>query len=84
MREKKVESESVKNKVIGQGGREGFAPQVEIQMIGEIIYLGSFFSKNGGPQKDVKMRAEGGLKTFGAIKIIVDVRNVILGMRREL
>ena len=45
------------------GGREGVAPQVEVEMnrkIMEIVssfkFLGSCFSNDEGPQKDVKIK----------------------------
>ena len=44
-------------------------------------YLGSSLSKDGGPQEDVKLRVDGELKTFRAIKIMVNVR---MDVEREL
>ena len=47
-------------------------------------YLVSYLSKDGGPHKNVKMRLVEELKTFGAMKIMCNIRGVSLSVRRKL
>ena len=68
--------------------REEVAPQVAVEMNDEAMevesyfeYLGSSFSKDGGPQEGVKLRVDEGLKTFRAMKIVLKVR---MDVKREL
>ena len=87
MPEKEVESERRKS----GDGREGFALQMEVEMTWVIMevmsslkYLGSCFSKKGGPQKDLKIRVSVGLKGSGAMKLTFYVWSLSLDMKREL
>ena len=47
------------------------------------MFLVSYFSNDGEPQKDVKIRVEQGLKTFGAMNMMFKVRNESLGVKRK-
>ena len=53
---------------------------MEVEINGKIVkvlsyfkYSGSCFSKTGGQQEDVKMKEGEGLKTFGAMKMMLMV-----------
>ena len=47
-------------------------------------YLGSCFSRDRGPQEDVKTKLGEGLKSFGTMKIIYNVTNLSLGVKWRL
>ena len=48
------------------------------------MYLGSCFSCDGGVKEDVSMRVGEGMKTFGAVKRLWNVRSVNVRAKREL
>ena len=62
-------------------GREGFAPQVEVEVNGKskkfvssFQFRKAFCSKDGRPQADLKIRVGEELKAFGAMKLVFNVR----------
>ena len=46
--------------------------------------MGSYFSRDGGAPEYFIMRVGEGLKTFDALKMMFNVRNVSLGVKWEL
>ena len=50
-----------------------------MEVVKSFKYLGSCFRKNEGLQEDVEMSVDVELKTFGAMKMMFNVRNVSLG-----
>ena len=71
--------------------RIGITPQVEVEIndenVEDLSSISCFrrcSSKHGGPEDNVKMSAGEGLQTFGALKRILNVRSVSLGVKREL
>ena len=44
--------------------------------------LGSSISENGAPQEDFKMKLDKGLKTSVAMKMMLKITSVSLGMKR--
>ena len=75
----------------GRGSGKGRScTQLEVKKNGEMMelvssfkYSGYYFSKDRGPQEDVKMRVDEGLKVFGAIKIMFNVRSLSFCVKRE-
>ena len=71
--------------------REVGPVSLNIQLNGETMeevqsfkYLGSCFSNDGGVKEDVSMRVGEGMKTFGAMKRLWNVRSVNVRAKREL
>ena len=64
-------------------GRDAGPLSLNIQLNGDSLeevqsfkYLGSCFSSDGGVKEDVSMRVGEGMRTFGAMKKLWNVRNV--------
>ena len=55
-----------------------------LEAVSAFQQLGICSSRDGGPQEELEMRMEEGLKTFSARKMILNARSVSLGMKREL
>ena len=89
MREKEVESERGKSKVIVVRWIRVTPYVVEMneeimEVVSPLMYLESCFSKDGRSQEDIKMRVGEAPKTFGALKMPFKVRSVSSGVKREL
>ena len=54
-----------------------------MEVVSSSKYSGSCFSKDRGPQENVKKRVGEGLKIFGAMKVILIVKTVSSGERKE-
>ena len=72
-------------------GRKGVASQVKLKRKGKLWWsrlifrhLRGCFSKDREQQEGVKKRVSKGLKTSGTVKMMLDVRTVSLGVKREL
>ena len=72
-------------------GRDAGPLSLNIQLNGDSLeevqsfkYLGSCFSSDGGVKEDVSMRVGEGMRTFGAMKRLWNVRSVNVRAKREL
>ena len=71
--------------------RDRVAPWMEVEMkdvnmevVNTFKFLGICFTVDRGAQQDMEKRVGEGVSTFGAVKMMFNVRSVSLGVKREV